>query len=379
MSLDSIAARTRLQRWLDLLLTTEPRLRASLVTTGWACLLMVCCIFSLELGAAAGLADPRLVRWWSLGSGACVLISFVLIRSGISRGWRDPAFTHVQTAYAITSNAVAYAIADQARGITPPVLAVIMMFGVFGLRPAQIKVLMVYGLLAYGVAAALVQCWEPLGAMPVELAAMYLLIVAVVLFTSTALTLRAHAMREHLQSRKRDLSQAVEQVRELATRDELTGLPNRRHMQEMMRLEAMRAARSGQPLLMAQLDLDAFKAINDTHGHGAGDLVLQSFARLVSGCVRSADILARWGGEEFVLLMCNTSAQDGRYLLERVRSAVAATPVQLPAGAAVGLTVSVGAAQFLEGEELASLLERADEALYAAKRLGRNRVVWATR
>jgi len=77
--------------------------------------------------------------------------------------------------------------------------------------------------------------------------------------------------------------------------------------------------------------------------------------------------------------MCNTSAQDGRYLLERVRSAVAATPVQLPAGAAVGLTVSVGAAQFLEGEELASLLERADEALYAAKRLGRNRVVWATR
>uniref|UniRef100_UPI00289CD749 GGDEF domain-containing protein n=1 Tax=Diaphorobacter nitroreducens TaxID=164759 RepID=UPI00289CD749 len=84
-----------------------------------------------------------------------------------------------------------------------------------------------------------------------------------------------------LRSQKRELAAAVEQIRELAIRDELTGLPNRRCMLEMMRLEHARAQRSRQPLLLAQLDLDHFKAVNDTHGHAAGDVALQSFAALL--------------------------------------------------------------------------------------------------
>ena len=135
--------------------------------------------------------------------------------------------------------------------------------------------------------------------------------------------------------------------------------------------------RHGLPLLIAQLDLDFFKAVNDTYGHGAGDVVLQNFAKLVSANIRGSDILARWGGEEFVLLMVNTSVHDGSQMLERVRSVVAAAPMPVAPGQNLRVTVSIGAAQLQQGDEPAQLLMQADEALYAAKHQGRNRVVWA--
>lgn len=363
--------------WMDLLLTTHPRLRGSLITTGFACLLMAFCILAMELVAAAGLADKQWVRWWSFASAACVLVSFALIRSGVTRKWQDPAFTSVQMIYAITSNAVAYVIAGSARGITPPILTVIMMFAVFGLRPQQIKGLMLYGLLAYGTAAAAVQWWLPSEPMPASLAAVYMLIVTMVLAMTAALSLHANAMRQRLQEQKSELAEAVQHIHELATRDELTGLPNRRYMQDMLRLEEMRARRSGQPLLVAQLDLDFFKNVNDNYGHAAGDQVLQDFAHTVAACLRGTDVWARWGGEEFVLLMVNTSQADGAVLLERVRAKVAATPVVLHSGEVVSCTVSIGAAQLQEGEGPMALLERTDAALYAAKYGGRNRVEWA--
>lgn len=363
--------------WLDVLLTTRPRQRRSLITTGFACLLMAFCILAMELVAAAGLADRQWVRWWSIASAACVLVSFAVIRSGVTRDWPDPAFTSVQMIYAITSNAIAYVIAGTARGIAPPILTVIMMFAVFGLKPRQIKGLMLYGLLAYGTAAAVVQWWLPQDSMPLSLAAVYLLIVTMVLAMTAALSLHANALHERLQEQKGELSEAVEHIHELATRDELTGLPNRRYMQDMLRLEELRARHSGQSLLVAQLDLDFFKNVNDNHGHAAGDQVLQDFARTVAACIRSEDVWARWGGEEFVLLMIGTAQAEGAQLLERMRAQVAATPAELPSGVKVFYTVSIGAAQLQAGEDSMALLERIDAALYAAKHRGRNRVEWA--
>src|SRR5690606_36515645 len=115
------------------LLTTDPRLRRSLITTGFACLLMAFCVLAMQLVVVAGLTQPQPVHWWSIASVGCVLLSFLLIRSGLTRHWRDPAFTMVQIGCALVSNAVAYTIAGEARGIEPPVLAVVMMFGVFSL------------------------------------------------------------------------------------------------------------------------------------------------------------------------------------------------------------------------------------------------------
>ena len=145
-------------------------------------------------------------------------------------------------------------------------------------------------------------------------------------------------------------------------------------MSEMLELERIRSQRSGRPLVLAQLDIDHFKAINDTHGHMAGDRALQAFADTATANLRAGDVLARWGGEEFVLLLSNTPPDAAAELLERVRCAVAA--LSLPHnGAFICMTVSTGWAQQQRGELLEQTLERADQALYNAKKQGRDRVV----
>ena len=137
---------------------------------------------------------------------------------------------------------------------------------------------------------------------------------------------------------------------------------------------AQRCERAGRPLVLAILDLDHFKSINDSEGHAAGDQVLQAFARTVQTTVRNTDMLARWGGEEFVLMLYDSDAASTLGLLERVRAKVQA--MELPFdGRSVRVTVSMGVALSRPGEPLERLLERADVALYEAKSQGRNRVV----
>ncbi len=143
-----------------------------------------------------------------------------------------------------------------------------------------------------------------------------------------------------------------------------------------MALEQRRALRTGRPLMLAQLDIDHFKPVNDTHGHSTGDRALQAFASTVRASVRDTDVLARWGGEEFVLMLAETGPEDARELLDRVRQAVEALEITHSAGV-LHLTVSAGLAQHRTGDTIDHTLERADQALYTAKALGRNRVVMA--
>jgi diguanylate cyclase (GGDEF)-like protein len=107
-----------------------------------------------------------------------------------------------------------------------------------------------------------------------------------------------------------------------------------------------------------------------------GDLALQTFARTVRDCVRASDVLARWGGEEFVLMLCATQPADASELLERVRRTVAALRMERPGRPPIRLTVSIGVTAHLAGEAIEQTLERADKALYAAKARGRDRIVW---
>jgi len=204
----------------------------------------------------------------------------------------------------------------------------------------------------------------------------YALMVVIVLGGCIALNLRIHRIRARLQQQREALAQALDINRELATRDELTGLINRRAMLDLMELEHRRSLRTGRPLLLAQLDIDHFKPINDQHGHATGDRALQAFAGTVRANVRDTDVLARWGGEEFVLMLCETQLDDARELLERVRQAVEALEIPHATGT-LRLTVSAGLALHLPGDTVVHTLERADQALYTAKALGRNRWVVA--
>lgn len=357
------------------LLGGDARLHRPLVLTLIALLIMLASIMAMQWVAWAGLAQPAPVHWWSLAGGAWIVACFALLRSGRTLRWHDPAFTAVQIAVAFTFNASAYVIAGQARGMVLPLLALVMVFGVFGLSVRQIKALLAYSLALYAGAVAAAQ-WVTQDAPAPVLSSIYMIVIVVALVSSTVLALRIRAMRQQLKWQKRELAQAVHEIQGLATRDELTDLPNRRYMQEAMRLARLNAQRGGRPLLLAQLDLDFFKNINDTHGHAVGDEVLKAFAQTAQGCIRASDVLARWGGEEFLLMLVGTTPEQGLRLLERLREAVAAMALPLADGASLQVTVSIGAAMLRADETCDELLKRSDDALYRAKREGRNAVAF---
>lgn len=168
----------------------------------------------------------------------------------------------------------------------------------------------------------------------------------------------------------------LREVSRLAEVDDLTGLPNRRRLLTLGEQELAVAARYGRPLSVCLLDIDHFKEVNDTLGHAAGDEVLREVARRLASELRTPDLLGRYGGEEFLALLPETP--DARELAERLRAAVAARPVVSRAGT-ISVTVSAGVAARLPGDaSLPTLVERADAALYEAKRAGRNRVASAS-
>lgn len=173
------------------------------------------------------------------------------------------------------------------------------------------------------------------------------------------------------------LRQSLSMSVEMAVTDALTGLNNRRYLDTHLGTLVERAIRRGRPLSVLIADIDYFKAINDTHGHEGGDDVLKDFARRVQGAVRGADLACRYGGEEFVVAMPDTSPDIAAQVAERLRMAVAGRTFLIGAsGAEAAVTTSVGIASLeSDGETAGSLLRRADNALYEAKHGGRNRVV----
>lgn len=159
--------------------------------------------------------------------------------------------------------------------------------------------------------------------------------------------------------------------------DELTGLANRRQAERVLGIELTRAARFGTPLAVALIDLDDFKGVNDVYGHQAGDAVLRELADVLGAGLRQFDVAARWGGEEFLVVLPGTDAVGATRVAERLRAAVAGRAVPTPGGAVLHVTASVGVASYPACQTREEVVAAADEALYEAKRTGKNRVVAA--
>lgn len=208
-----------------------------------------------------------------------------------------------------------------------------------------------------------------------EMLAITLAIMLGGLLLASWLSLRiAHGVLTTLDAAQTALRRQMETAELLARTDALTGLANRRAFDEVAQLEIQRAQRYGTPLTLVMADLDHFKAINDCHGHDAGDSVLQDFARILSASVRTVDLVGRWGGEEFAILMPGTDLQEATQAAERMRRQVEQSALSLAEGSC-RYTASFGVAAFRSDmPTLASLLGRADAALYRAKAGGRNRV-----
>ncbi len=169
--------------------------------------------------------------------------------------------------------------------------------------------------------------------------------------------------------------QMEDDLRRLAWTDALTGLHNRRHFFELAEQETARSQRYGRSLAVLMIDIDHFKAVNDTYGHQAGDAVLQKLSAVAGKVSRGSDIIRRIGGEEFALLLPETEAHQAAAAAERLRVALAETAVQAPGAPALHVTVSIGVTTLMPADgTFDTILARADAALYAAKGSGRNRI-----
>jgi len=171
------------------------------------------------------------------------------------------------------------------------------------------------------------------------------------------------------------LRQDLEQLHREATRDHLTGLANRKLFDLALRQAVIES--DGKPLTLLMIDIDFFKKFNDSYGHQLGDQVLKLVARSLTECVKGKDTAARYGGEEFSVVLPDTALGNGLAVAENIRSAVAGKKIiNRRTGEVLGqVTLSAGAAQYRAGDTVGTLIQRADEALYLAKRRGRNQVV----
>jgi len=181
-----------------------------------------------------------------------------------------------------------------------------------------------------------------------------------------------------LWSRYRIRLSSSRQLSVAARTDHLTGLPNRRHLLELMQLEVHRVARGGGTFCLVMADLDDFKAINDRLGHDAGDTVLREVARRLRDAVRKQDSVARWGGEEFLLLLPESRAAGAAFLADKLRQHVSAEPILVgPQRTPVSITLTLGYSEFRPGSQVDDCIKAADTALFKGKREGKDRVMAA--
>jgi diguanylate cyclase len=367
-------ALSHLRRLVDLWLGVEPAQRLRLRQTSLAMALMGLCVPMLHYAVSVGHGEQGVLLWaWTGASLGGMALIYAAIRSGWSLRFEDPSLTTLQIGLAITVGGLGYAQAGPLRGAVFPVLTLILMFGMFQLRARGAYALGLFALVLFGAVMALMAGLRP-AVYPPEVEIGHFLMLACMLPAVAMLTAKLSRIRRRLAQQREELARALAQLQAIATRDELTGLPNRRQMQALMDQELLRALRHHHDFCIAVIDLDHFKQVNDEHGHAAGDAVLRAFAGAAQAAMRATDVMARWGGEEFVVLLPDTAMPPALGGMERLRQQIAGLSIDLGDGRQSSVTVSIGLTGHRRGDSLAQTLERADRLLYRAKAEGRNRI-----
>jgi len=320
------------------------------------------------LGMIDATASWRLTAFNLFGSTAFYLV----IRSGLNRRLpRDRGLTLPQSLWAMTSIAWSYAITGPARGAVILIMMLIILFGMFSLTATKLRLHALTGFTLLAVVMVWKAVTDPDRYDP-RVEAMHLVFAGVVMGTVAVLAVRLGRMRERLEAQRAELKQALERIQALATRDDLTGLLNRRAVLERLQLELREQECTLPRLCVALIDLDHFKRINDNFGHAAGDQVLRGFAELARAELRGGDVIARWGGEEFLVMLPGAGIEQGCNGLARIRQRLHASPFdEIEPGLVI--TFSAGVALCNSEDDLEAAIERADTAMYLAKQAGRDR------
>ena len=331
-------------------------------------------IFLCSLAAQSGyfVIDPLLAFLLVTGMWLGHLCLVLLIYFSKNLGFKDASLTLAQMLWVIVCLSLLMSVLQEIRPLVLMAYLLVVLFGTFRLSIKEFYGVTVFTLFCYLASLCAIYWQRP---MDIRIGQEFFIFCgfAFVLMGFVFMGMEFKYLRDNLGQRHRELKGALARISDLAIKDELTGLYNRRHLLEMLAQQRALANRSQYRFVVCYLDLDHFKKVNDQYGHPFGDKVLTAFARLIDASLREVDIGARLGGEEFVLILTDTDLNAAYGVCQRIQekwSQQSFTGVDT-----LSLTLSGGIAEFNVPESVQQLLERADKLLYQAKNSGRNCMV----
>jgi diguanylate cyclase (GGDEF)-like protein len=322
-----------------------------------------------------GMMGNEMARDLALASAATFLFFFMLVRTGLSQRFADPVLTFPHALACIAMCMAAYVELGDNRSNVMILIAQTIVLSMFRLKPIQVLMLGIFTVVSLAICVVGLSIAGPADFSPAT-GWTHFVVGGSTLLTLSLIGKWVSDIRVRIGRQARELQEAVDTVKQMATTDMLTGALNRRLMTELAETELKLIERTGSPLCIALIDIDLFKHVNDHHGHHAGDAVLRGMAQHAQNQIRQVDKFGRWGGEEFMLMLPSITLADAMNAVERLRQSV--ETLHYPGYGDLQVTFSAGVAQALPGETLEHLVERADEALYDAKRQGRNRTIPAS-
>ncbi len=330
----------------------------------------------LMAAAAYGVCIPLLAFANWLGfiplRAVSVAIGALLFRTNLNERFKDPSLTWLQTVAATVVLMYIVYHADLDRGLALMMCLLVLAFGAFRFTTREFLNAAGIVIAAYALVINLLMWLKP-EVVHVQKEAFQWTLLVLVLPCFAVVGGRISELRQRLRRTNQELSEALEMIQKMATHDTLTALPNRALFNETLNHAIGQAKRHDRSLALLFMDLDRFKNINDTMGHGVGDRVLQEAARRLLAAVRSSDLVARLGGDEFVLLL-EESHDDGDLVEIAQKILKSFEPTFTVDGQELALSASLGICTFpSDGEDAATLLSNADIAMYRAKDQGRNR------
>lgn len=324
-------------------------------------------LLALPMGYVSPDMAPYLVACMLSGA----VMFYGLLRSGWSEHLGDPKLVIPQSLYCAFAVCLGYLTMHMhLRSVVLAFLPAILLPCQFALSPPHLRQLTVVMILMLACTIGL-NSWVNPGDVEPFADLLKFAYLCALLIAACWVAQRVSHIHHEMHAKSDELTKAMSKVEHMASHDPLTGLFNRRRMHEILSQEWLRVQRQARPTSLVMLDLDHFKSINDQFGHQVGDEVLRAFAVLADKHLRDADVIARWGGEEFLVLCPDSDTEQAMVALNRLRSHLVRQPL-LPDRRDLKVTFSAGLAALQPNETMGNAINRADLALYQAKKAGRD-------